>query len=96
VLLKNAEDLINYTKGEEDQMENFVKSLAETGVNVMICQGSISDLAIHFLEKYKIMTVKIMSKFEIRRIAKAIGAQLIVKLGAPTQEELGFAHAVEF
>lgn len=96
VLLKNAEDLINYTKGEEDQMEKFVKELAEAGVTVMICQGSISELAIHFLEKYKIMTLKIMSKFELRRIAKAIGATLIVKLGAPTPEELGFAHAVEF
>jgi T-complex protein 1 subunit theta len=29
VLIKNAEDLVNYTKGEENQMENFVKALAD-------------------------------------------------------------------
>lgn len=95
VLLKNADELLAYTKGEEEQMENFVKSIAEAGVNVIICQSSISELAVHYMEKYKILTLKIMSKFELKRIAKSVGASLIVKLGAPTQEELGFAHAVE-
>lgn len=74
VLLKNAEDLIAYTRGEEEQMERFVQSVAESGANVLVCQGSISELALHFLEKYKIMTLKIMSKFELKRIAKSIGA----------------------
>ena len=37
VLLKNAEDLINYTKGEEEQMEKFVQGLAESGTTVVIC-----------------------------------------------------------
>lgn len=95
VLLKNAEDLIKYTKGEEEQMEKFVQELAESGTNVLICQSSISELALHFLEKYKIMTLKIMSKFELKRIAKSIGATLLVKLGAPSADEMGFAHSVE-
>jgi T-complex protein 1 subunit theta len=74
VLFKNAEELINYTKGEEDQMENFIKSLADVGVNVLVASGSISEVALHFLEKYKILCLKVMSKFEIRRIAKSVGA----------------------
>jgi len=96
VLLKNAQELLDYTKGEEEQMERFVQSIAEAGVNVVICQSNISELAVHFMEKYKILTLKIMSKFELKRIAKSVGASLMVKLGAPTQEELGFAHSVEF
>jgi len=96
VLMKNAEDLLAYSRGEEEQMEKFVQSIAEAGVNVVICQSNISELAVHFMEKYKILTLKIMSKFELKRIAKSIGASLMVKLGAPTQEELGFAHSVEF
>ena len=74
VLLKSAEELVNYTKGEEDQMENFVKGLADVGINVVVASGSISEVALHFLEKYKILTLKIMSKFEIKRIAKSCGA----------------------
>jgi len=94
VLLKNASDLLNYTKGEEEQFEKFIQGLAEAGVNVVIGSGSISELALHFFEKYKIFTLKLMSKWELKRIAKSVGATAVVKLGTPTPEELGFAHEV--
>ena len=35
-----------------------------------------------------------MSKWELKRIAKSIGASAIVKLGTPTPEELGYADEV--
>jgi T-complex protein 1 subunit theta len=94
VLLKNADDLLNYTKGEEDQFETFIKGLAEAGVTVVIGSGSISELAIHFFEKYKIFVLKLMSKWELKRIAKSVGAVAVVKLGTPTPEELGYADEV--
>lgn len=94
VLLKNAEDLMTYTKGEESQFETFIKGLAEAGVTVVIGTGSISELAIHFFEKYKIFVLKLMSKWELKRIAKSVGATAIVKLGTPTPEELGYADEV--
>lgn len=34
----------------------------------------------HFLEKYKLMVVKILSKFELRRVAQCVGAKAVVKL----------------
>merc|ERR1740139_493953 len=74
VLMKTAEDLLNYTKGEEDKFEGFVKGLAEAGIKVVVCSGSMSELAIHFFEKYKMMALKIMSKWELKRIARAVGA----------------------
>ena len=46
------------------------------------------------MEKYKILVVKVMSKFEIKRIAKSIGASMMVKLGKPTAEEIGTADRV--
>jgi T-complex protein 1 subunit theta len=52
VLLKNAEDLLNYTKGEEAAFEAFVVGLAEAGVKVVVGSGSMSELAIHYFEKY--------------------------------------------
>ena len=93
-MLKNADDLMNYTKGEEEKMEGFVKGLAEAGINVVVGSGSISELALHYFEKYKMFVVKIMSKFELKRIAKACGATAIVKLGTPTPEEIGSAEEV--
>lgn len=94
VLLKNADDLLNYTKGEEEQFEKFIQGLAEAGINVVIGSGSISELALHFFEKYKIFTLKLMSKWELKRIAKSVGAVAVVKLGTPTPEELGYADEV--
>lgn len=94
VLLKNADDLLNYTQGEEAQFEKFIQGLAEAGVNVVIGSGSISELALHFFEKYKMFVLKLMSKWELKRIAKSVGAVAVVKLGTPTPEELGFADEV--
>jgi T-complex protein 1 subunit theta len=96
VLLKNSEDLLKYTKGEEVMFEKFVKSLADAGVTVVVGSGSMSETAIHFFEKYKIMALKIMSKWELKRIAKSVGASAVVKLECPTADELGFAHEVAF
>ncbi len=66
VVFKSAEELINYTRSEELMMENIVKKLSEAGVNVVFVGGSISEIAIHYLQKYSIMTLKILSKFEIK------------------------------
>lgn len=95
VLLKSAEELMTYTSGEEAHMETFVKGLAEAGVNVVIGSGSISELSTHFFEKYKIFVLKLMSKWELRRLAKSVGATPVVKLGTPTPEELGYADEVK-
>lgn len=68
--------------------------MAEAGVNVVIGSGSISEVALHYFEKYKMLVVKLMSKWELKRIAKSVGATAIVKLGTPTPEEIGTANEV--
>ena len=37
------------------------------------------------------MVFRVLSKFELRRIAKSIGATPLIRLGAPTKEEICFA-----
>lgn len=96
VLMKTAEELLGYTKGEEDKFELFVKGLAEAGIKVVVCTGSMSELAIHFFEKYKIMALKIMSKWELKRIARAVGATPVVNLKTPIPDELGYCDSVSF
>ena len=36
------------------------------------------------------MVIKIMSKFELRRLCKAVGATALVRVGPPMPEELGW------
>lgn len=94
VVFKTADELLNYTKSEEEAMEKFIKGVADAGVNVVFVGGMISDIALHYLEKYNLMTVKILSKFELRRIAKSLGATLLVRHSAPTPDEMGHAQEI--
>ena len=96
VLITNAEEMENYSKSEEAQFEKYIKGLAEADISVVVCTGSMSEMAIHFFEKYKIMAIKIMSKFEMKRVARAVGAIPIVKLETPRPDELGYADEVHF
>jgi T-complex protein 1 subunit theta len=94
VLLKTAEELANYTRGEEECMERFVKKLADAKINVVISGGSISEVCLHYMEKYNIMLLRIHSKFEVKRIATTLGGSILVRLDAPTPEEVGTASEV--
>jgi T-complex protein 1 subunit theta len=80
VLIQNANELLNYSKGEEDLAEKFVQKLVNANINVVVSGGSISEIVLHFLDKYKIMAVKILSKFELRRVARAVRATILSKL----------------
>jgi len=94
VLLENAEQLMNYTKGEEGRMDEFIKGIKDAGVDVVISGGAISEIALHFLNKYRILALKISSKFELRRICRTVGATAIIRTGPPLPEELGYAETV--
>jgi len=95
VLIKTAEELLNYSKTEEELAHVFIKKIADAGVKVVVVGGTISDICLHFLEKYKLMAVKVSSKFELKRLCKALSAVAIVRLDGPTQDELGTADLVE-
>jgi len=75
-------------------MEKIIQEISNAGVKCIIVGGSISQMALHYLDHYRIMVVRIMSKFELRRIAKACGANLMVRLGAPSAEEMGYADKI--
>ncbi len=94
VVFKNADDLLNYTKSEEDHMEKVIKSIVDAGVKCVVVGGTVDDMAVHYLDRYGIVCFRVMSKFELKRIAKAVGASPIVRLGQPTKEELGYADKV--
>ncbi|CAG9321312.1 unnamed protein product [Blepharisma stoltei] len=94
VLLTNAEELKNYTQSEEDMAKKLVQEIVDAGVKVVVAGGSIAEIVMHFLELNNIMVVKVPSKFEVRRFCKMLGATMVVRLGAPTPEELGYADSV--
>lgn len=95
VLMKNADDLKGYNKSEELKMEQIIKSIADTGTKVIVSGGSVSEMAMHFIERYNMMCIKIPSKWEMRRLCSAINASALVRLGCATPDEMGYCDEVK-
>jgi T-complex protein 1 subunit theta len=95
VLMKNADDLKNYNKTEEAKMEEIIQGIAQSGAKVCVTGGTISDMALHFIDKYEMAALKIGSKWELRRLCQATGATALVRLGAPTPDEFGYATVTQ-
>ncbi|KAJ2744473.1 T-complex protein 1 subunit theta [Coemansia sp. BCRC 34301] len=90
VLLRSADALLDYTRGEEAQMDAAVAELHAAGVGAVICGSGVGDLAIHSMNRYGMVAVKCPSKFELRRVCRVVGATALARLGAPTPEEMGY------
>ncbi|QRV98369.1 TCP-1/cpn60 chaperonin family (T-complex protein 1) [Ceratobasidium sp. AG-Ba] len=95
VLLRNAEEMLNFTRGEEQQMEKIFKEIADSGVKVIVAGAGVGELALHFLDRLSIVVIKVLSKFDLRRLSRVVGATPLARLGAPTPEEAGHVDVVE-
>jgi T-complex protein 1 subunit theta len=94
VLITTPEELMNYSKSEEKAIEEIVRKISESGAKVVVSGAVIGEMALHFIERYKMMAIKLLSKFELRRLCQAVRATPLVRLGAPLPEELGHADIV--
>ncbi|CAK4032439.1 T-complex 1 subunit theta [Lecanosticta acicola] len=95
VLLKNSKELLNFTKGEEAQMENAIKELHDSGLRVVVAGSTVGELAMHYLNRFGILVIKVLSKFELRRLCRVVGATPLARLGAPMPDEMGNVDVVE-
>ncbi|KAF1534994.1 T-complex protein 1 subunit theta, partial [Eudyptula minor] len=94
VLIKNAEELMNFSKGEENLMDLQVKAIADSGANVIVTGGKVADMALHYANKYNLMLVRLNSKWDLRRLCKTVGATALPRLTPPTLEEMGHCDSV--
>jgi T-complex protein 1 subunit theta len=95
VLLKNAKEMLDFTKGEEKQMEGIVKELHDSGLRVVVAGSTVGELTLHYLNRAGILVIKVLSKFEIRRLCRVVGATPLARLGAPMPDEMGSVDVVE-
>ncbi|KAK9477402.1 chaperonin Cpn60/TCP-1 family [Lipomyces japonicus] len=95
VLLHNAKEMLDFTKGEEAQLEAIIKSIADTGVRVIIAGAAVGELALNYLNRNGILVLRVPSKFDLRRVCRVVGATPLPRLGAPMPEELGKVDIVE-
>lgn len=94
VLIHSAEQLENYARTEEAKVEQLIKAVAESGANVIVSGAAVGEMALHFCERYKLMVLKISSKFELRRFCRTTGAVALLKLSQPNPDDLGYVDSI--
>ena len=87
-------------KEERAYILNIVKQIKKAGCNVLLIQKSIlrdalSDLAVHFFDKMKIMVVKDIEREDVEFLCKTLTCRPIASLDHFTAENLVSAECVE-
>lgn len=87
-------------KEERAYILNIVKQIKKTGCNVLLVQKSVlrdavSDLAIHFLDKIKVMVIKDVEREDIPFVCKTLGCRPIASLDHFVPENLVNAELCE-
>ncbi|CAB3362200.1 Hypothetical predicted protein [Cloeon dipterum] len=87
-------------KEERAYILNIVKQIKKAGCNVLLIQKSIlrdavSDLALHFLDKIKVMVIKDVEREDIEFVSKTLNCRPIASLDHFTAENLASADLVE-
>lgn len=95
VLLHNAKEMLDFSKGEEDQLDQVCKEISDSGVRVVVAGSNVGELALHYFNKYGILVLRVPSKFDLRRICQVCGATPLPRLGAPMPDEMGEVEVIE-
>ncbi|MEK0349410.1 MAG: thermosome subunit beta [Nitrosopumilus sp.] len=81
---------------EENRMiKTMVDKLRDVGVNVLICQKGIDDIAQHYLAKYGIMAIRRVKESDMIKLSKATGGRVINNLDDLSEKDLGSADLAQ-
>ncbi|KXJ25757.1 T-complex protein 1 subunit delta isoform X2 [Exaiptasia diaphana] len=100
VIVSDYTQMDRVLREERQYILEICKKVKKAGCNVLLIQKSIlrdavNDLALHFLNKMKILVVRDIERDEIEFICKSIGCKPIASLDHFTPEMLASAELVE-
>ncbi|PNW83525.1 hypothetical protein CHLRE_05g234639v5 [Chlamydomonas reinhardtii] len=100
VIVSDYNQMDRVYKEERNYILSVVKKVKASGCNVLLIQKSIlrdavTDLALHYLAKAKIMVVRDIERDEIELISKTLGCLPIAHVDNMKPEKLGSAALVE-
>uniref|UniRef100_A0A6M2DSR9 T-complex protein 1 subunit alpha n=1 Tax=Xenopsylla cheopis TaxID=163159 RepID=A0A6M2DSR9_XENCH len=80
VLVTDPEKLEAIRARELDITKERIQKILALGVNVVLCSGGIDDLCLKYFVEHGAMAVRRCKKDDLKRIAKATGAQFLTSL----------------
>jgi len=100
VVINDSAQVDRILREERQYILNICKKIKASGCNVLLIQKSIlrdavSDMALHFLSKLKIMVIKDIERDQIEFVSKTLGCTPAASLDHFKPEVLGAAKCVE-
>ena len=83
-----------FLEEENRMLKTMVDKLHDIGVNVLICQKGIDDIAQHYLAKNGILAVRRVKESDMIKLAKATGGRVINNIDDLSENDLGSANLV--
>lgn len=94
IQINDPQKLQEFVDQEEEQLQQMVQTVKDSGANVLLCQKGIDDIAQHFLAKEGILAIRRVKKSDMEKLAKATGANVVTSLKDLGNEDLGQAGRV--
>jgi len=95
ISISSPNQMKSFLDEENNILKSMVDKIATTGVNVLICQKGIDDIAQHYLAKANIMAVRRVKERDMAKLARACGARIVTNVDELTQNDLGYSKLVE-
>jgi thermosome len=93
--INNPDQMKMFLDEEERMLREMVDRVAESAANIVFCEKSIDDIALHFLSKKGIAAVKNVSSGDMEKLAKATGGKIVASVKDLSSASLGEARIIE-
>ena len=93
--IESPDQMQLFLNEEERMLKDMVDAVTKAGANVVFCEKGIDDMALHFLAKAGVFTVKSVSSSDMEKLARATGGEILASVKDLTASALGKAKKVE-
>lgn len=94
ITINTPQEMQAYISRESDTVKEKTQRIINSGANVVISQKGISRLALQYLARANIISLRRVKENDIHWLEKATGASIVNNLEYITEEHLGFAGKV--
>ncbi len=90
--LDSPDQLQDFLDKEEEQLREKVRTIADSGADVVLCQKGIDDLAEHFLAKEGILAASRVKKSDLSFLREVTEGEIVSDLDSLEPSNLGSAN----
>ncbi len=89
ISVDDPSQLQSFLDEEEEQLQEIVDTIAESGANVVLCQKGIDDLAQHYLAREGILAIRRVKKSDVEFLPEVLDARIVSDIDTVSEADLG-------